>query len=423
MRLRAIASFVIRDLKLIVRDKSLVFWLIAWPLIWIFMTAYVFVPPAAGEGTVAIKLGVVNLDDSQVPFNGSLIVTIMERVKYNGSNLFNIKPYYSEEEALQALRKGELDAVIVVPDGFGYNVSNIMRETRLKAYIGSRTPQSAQTTSSIITNFFNSFSKELSLKRMESILTIMEQLPIPEEGKQWFNISIRGIMQPLNVTFEKVYPEAFQNRARILGWYTIGAIGMMFLYSGFSSGATLIVSEKERGTLKKLFSTPLTEGEFLIGGFLSQLMMLLISALILMLVGASPVVGACIAFNPFNLTHILALIFIICGALMSMSIGSLISLISKTWSSASNLATVLGILLSFTTGVWFPIEWMPQPVRFLAIIFPPAWSIEASRRILVFETIAETLVLDTTKIFFSTALLLALALLSYRTRIRKYSES
>ncbi|MEM2584819.1 MAG: hypothetical protein QXP99_04790 [Thermoproteota archaeon] len=66
---------------------------------------------------------------------------------------------------------------------------------------------------------------------------------------------------------------------------------------------------------------------------------------------------------------------------------------------------------------------MPQPVRFLAIIFPPAWSIEASRRILVFETIAETLVLDAIKIFFSTALLLALALLLYRTRIRKYSES
>ncbi|MEM3713100.1 MAG: ABC transporter permease [Thermoproteota archaeon] len=423
MRLKAIASFIIRDLKLIVRDKSLVFWLIAWPLIWIFMTAYIFVPPAAGEGTVTIKLGVVNMDNSQVSFNGSLLITIMKEVKYNGSNLFNIKLYYSEEEALQALRKGELDAVIIVPDGFGYNATNIMRETRLRAYIGSRTPQSAQITSSIITNFFNSFSKELSLKRMESLQTIMEQLPIPEEGEQWLNISIRGIMQPLNVTFEKVYPEAFQNRARTLGWYTIGAIGMMFLYSGFSSGATLIVSEKERGTLKKLFSTPLTEGEFLTGGFLSQLTMLLISALVLIIVGASPVIGASIAFNPFNPAHFLAIIFIVCGALMSMSIGSLISLISKTWSSASNLATVLGILLSFTTGIWFPIEWMPQPIRFLALIFPPAWSIEASRRILVFETGIETLILEVIKIFSSTAFFLILALVSYRTMIRKYSES
>ncbi|MEM2612378.1 MAG: ABC transporter permease [Thermoproteota archaeon] len=422
MRLKAIASFIIRDLKLIVRDKSLVFWLIAWPLIWIFMTAYIFVPPAAGEGTVTIKLGVVNMDNSQVSFNGSLLITIMKEVKYNGSNLFNIKLYSSEEEALQALRKGELDAVIIVPDGFGYNATNIMRETRLIAYIGSRTPQSAQITSSIITNFFNGFSKELSLKRMDTLQKIIEQLPISEEGKQWFNISIRGIMRPLNMTFEKVYPEAFETRARILGWYTIGAVGMMFLYSGFNSGASLIVSEKERGTLKKLFSTPLTEGEFLTGGFLSQLTMLLISALILIIVGTSPVIGASIAFNPFNPAHLLAIIFIVCGALMSMSIGSLISLISKTWSSASNLATVLGLLLSFTTGVWFPIEWMPQPIRVLAIIFPPAWSIEASRRILVFETVMETLILDAIKIFSSTILLLTVALISYRTMIRRYSE-
>ncbi|MGB9717228.1 MAG: ABC transporter permease, partial [Thermoproteota archaeon] len=205
--------------------------------------------------------------------------------------------------------------------------------------------------------------------------------------------------------------------------YTIGAIGMMFLYFGFSSGAILIVSEKERGTLRKLFSTPLTEGEFLAGGFLSQLTTLLISTLILILVGASPAVGARIIIDPLNPIHLLAIAFMVCGALMSMSIGALISLLSKTVRGASGTGTVLGLLLSFTTGIWFPLEWMPQPVRLLAAIFPPAWSIEASRRILVFETIFETLILDSVKIFSSTAVLLALALLTYRSRIKKYTET
>ena len=422
MNIRAIVSFTIRDLKQLVRDKTLVFWLVGWPLIWIFMTAYIFVPPTTG-GTVAIKLGVVNLDNSQALFNGSYLIKIMEEIEYNGSKIFNIKQYSSEGEALQELRKGELDSVIIVPNGFGYNVSDMMRKVRLWTYIGSRTPQSAQITSSLITTFLSDFSKELSIGRMENTLMMIKQLPIQEEEKQWFNIVIKAVVQPLNVTFEKVYPEAFENRARVLGWYTIGAIGMMFLYSGFNAGATLVVSEKERGTLKKLFSTPLTEGEFLAGSFFSQLIMLLISAFILILAGTSPVIGAWIVFNPFNPAHLLALVFIVCGALMSMSIGSLISLISKTWNAAANLATTLGILLSFTTGIWFPIEWMPLPLRFLAIVFPPAWIIEASRRILIFETAAEILFLDAARIFLSTAFLLFIAVFSYRMRIKKYLES
>ncbi|MGC8830976.1 MAG: ABC transporter permease [Thermoproteota archaeon] len=423
MRIKPIVSFIVRDLKLMIRDKTFIFWLVAWPLIWIFMTAYIFVPPTGDGGTIMLNLGIVNLDSSQTPLNGSSLIKILEGAEYNGSKLFSLKLYHSEEESLQALRRGELDGVIVVPEGFGYAVINPVEKARLHTYIGSRTPQSAQISSSIIMGFLERFSEELSFKRIENTVNIIKQLPIAEEEKQWLNTTLQNITQPLDLTVEHISPGVFEDRARILGWYTIGAIGMMFLYFGFSSGAILIVSEKERGTLRKLFSTPLTEGEFLAGGFLSQLTTLLISTLILILVGASPAVGARIIIDPLNPIHLLAIAFMVCGALMSMSIGALISLLSKTVRGASGTGTVLGLLLSFTTGIWFPLEWMPQPVRLLAAIFPPAWSIEASRRILVFETIFETLILDSVKIFSSTAVLLALALLTYRSRIKKYTET
>ncbi|MCX8183458.1 MAG: ABC transporter permease [Crenarchaeota archaeon] len=422
MRLKPIVSFIIRDLKLMVRDKTFIFWLVAWPLIWIFMTAYIFVPPT-GDGTIMLSLGIVNLDSSKTPLNGSSLIRIFEEAEYNGSKLFSVKLYHSENEALQALSRGELDGVIIVPEGFGYAVINPVEKARLHTYVGSKTPQSAQISSSIIIGFLERFSEELSFKRIENMVNMIQQLSISEDEKSWFNATVQGIMQPLDLTVEHVSPEVFEDRARTLGWYTIGAIGMMFLYFGFNSGAILIVSEKERGTLRKLFSTPLTEGEFLAGGFLSQLTTLLISTLILILVGVSPAVGAHIVLNPLNPVHLLAVAFMVCGALLSMSIGALISLVSKTVRGASGMGTVLGLLLSFTTGIWFPLEWMPQPVRLLAVIFPPAWSIEASRRILVFETLVETLILDSAKIFSSTAILLALALLTYRNRIKQYAES
>ncbi|MBO3840820.1 MAG: ABC transporter permease [Candidatus Brockarchaeota archaeon] len=423
MRIKPMVSFIIRDLKLMIRDKTFVFWLVAWPLIWIFMTAYIFVPPTGDGGTIVLNLGIVNLDSSQTPLNGSSLIKFLEEAEYNDSKLFNVKSYQSEEEALRALRRGELDGVIVVPEGLGYAVINPVEKARLHAYVGSRTPESAQISSSIIIGFLERFSEGISFKRVEKAVNIIKWLPVSEEEKRWFNATVQGIMRPLDLTIDHVSPEFFEDRVRTLGWYTIGAIGMMFLYFGFNSGAILIVSEKERGTLRKLFSTPLTEGEFIVGSFLSQLTTLLISALILILVGISPAVGARIVLDPLNPIHLLAVAFMVCGALMSMSIGALVSLLSKTVRGASGMGTVLGLLLSFTTGIWFPLEWMPQPVRLLAVIFPPAWSIETSRRILVFETFAETLILDSVKIFSSTAILLALALLTYRIRIKQYAES
>ncbi|MGB9717227.1 MAG: ABC transporter permease, partial [Thermoproteota archaeon] len=217
MRIKPIVSFIVRDLKLMIRDKTFIFWLVAWPLIWIFMTAYIFVPPTGDGGTIMLNLGIVNLDSSQTPLNGSSLIKILEGAEYNGSKLFSLKLYHSEEESLQALRRGELDGVIVVPEGFGYAVINPVEKARLHTYIGSRTPQSAQISSSIIMGFLERFSEELSFKRIENTVNIIKQLPIAEEEKQWLNTTLQNITQPLDLTVEHISPGVFEDRARILG--------------------------------------------------------------------------------------------------------------------------------------------------------------------------------------------------------------
>lgn len=73
------------------------------------------------------------------------------------------------------------------------------------------------------------------------------------------------------------------------------------------------------------------------------------------------------------------------AALTSIGIGILLSLFAKTAEGASSLSTVLGLMLSFTAGIWFPREWMPSPLQLLASYFPITWSFDVARAILIYE--------------------------------------
>ena len=87
----AIKAFIIKELKLTFRSKASIFWIIAWPAIWLLMTAYVFVPPATGQ-PMTLKVGVVNYDvGSTSPFNGTTLIQILNESEYRGAKLFQVK--------------------------------------------------------------------------------------------------------------------------------------------------------------------------------------------------------------------------------------------------------------------------------------------------------------------------------------------
>lgn len=68
------------------------FWIFIWPIILTLMVAYVFIPPSAGQ-PVTLDLGVVNLDHSESPFNGTIFIDVLKEIEYNGTKLFNVEIY------------------------------------------------------------------------------------------------------------------------------------------------------------------------------------------------------------------------------------------------------------------------------------------------------------------------------------------
>ncbi len=426
MRRGRIKAFLVVSIKSFFKDKGNVFWVIAWPIILVLMSAYIFIPPSAGS-PMTMKLGVVNHDTSSAPFNGSSLIEVLSSVEYNGTRLFKVKVYKAEEDMLGDLDKGRLDAGIIIPRGFGDNLT--LGTAQLKVYVSGSSIYSIQVNRGVLESFLCSFSREIGLRKASIALSYINEsfsnwpqaTSLNTSFKEFIYRFMVGLAEPINTTLVEKAPKAYTERPRILGWYVLGAVGMMMLYSGFSLGATAIVEEKEKGRLERILSTPSTPSDLLAGKMLSGLLLLLLSSIVIMFSGLA--VGAEIRWNPLRPADLLVLLHFLMLGVMTISMGFLLSLVSKTTRGAGNLAVGLGLLLSFTAGIWFPKEWMPGALRMLADAFPPTWSLDAVRDIVVYRAELGDVLLPTLESLAATLLLFLLGIEAYRRIIRRYVEA
>jgi len=430
VRWSAVKAFMLKDLKITFRSKASVFWIFAWPAIWLLLTAFVFVPPTAGQPTT-LTLGAINNDTTSLPVNGTLMIEILNETTYHGVKLFDVKLYENKSLMLEDLRRGRLDGGIIIPEGFGEKL--IFGQAGLEVYVGARSPQTAQTTEYILKGFIQELNKEISIRKINETLKYMrlaekyipKNASIPIAGNlSWIEFVrewMLGLASPVNASFHEVKPKALLERPSILGWYTFGALGMSILYSGLTAGSVMAVEEKERGTLRRLLASPATSTDMLVGKTLASLIVLALMSAFMIVLGVWGC-GAKIIWNPFRVEDWIAGSMIILVALMMIGLGMLLSLAAKTVKSATNLSVVIGLMLAFMTGVWFPKWWLPSWMQVLADIFPGAWAIDVARSILVYEAELGEVAGTALEVLVATAAIYLLGVLAYKKTLRRYAE-
>jgi len=424
MGLRTVLGYLLKELKVFASDRASLFWVVVWPVIWIILVAYVFVPPGSVT-PVSIDVGVVNLDLSPqngLNFTSSSFVEILNSTTYSGSKLFKVRLYNSTETLVDDLKRGRIDAGIVIPENFSAEL--LLGTARLRVLIGGRDPYSSSVSYAVIGSFINEFSRRVALAKVNASIGYVEKslssIPGYERLAEFVVRFMYGVAEPLNASFEEVKPEAYSTRSKVLGWYTLGAVGMMFLYTGFSYGASALYEEKERGTLRRILASPMKPWELVVGIMLSGVASMAISALVALFVGIS--LGAHIIFNPADPLHWVATVLLLVGALMSVGIGLALSTLAKTSRGAGGLGTVLGLILSFLAGIWYPKSYMPSWLQTLADVFPPTWILNVVRNILVFGAGFEEVGSDIAKILIALFAVLLLDVAVYRYGLRKYLE-
>jgi len=356
-----------KDLISFFRSKSTVFWTLAFPLMMMFLFSSMF------GGSVTYKIAYVNND------SGKLSEALLKAL--NSTNITRLMEFSDLEEAKSVVREGEGAAVLLIPEGFTENLTGGGTST-LFLYVRDD-PQLKV----LVTNFVNGLVNGFS-RRYREIMIEMVSKYMPEEVGQG-NVKftkediirfLRGLGEPISVkAISLSKPEVTSETAAY--WESPGHwISVMLTYSlifsGMVSASGLLAHEKIEGTLKRMIVSPASRWSLLAGKILGGLIILSISQVVL--------VGITMLWlrPEVNWTPLL-IPLLVAGDLASMSLGLLVTEASPDPKAANEAVVTVGVLIQFISGLYFPLDFLPGPLRAIAEIIPFTWAVKSLDGILV----------------------------------------
>jgi ABC-2 type transport system permease protein len=344
MNLRRIKALLHKEIIQTLRNKRLRFIIFGAPVIQLFLFGY-----AANTDVREIRTAVCDRSDT------SITRGITDAFKASG--YFRIIQRTTDLRAAESLLdREEIQVILVIPEEFTHDLH--------RGHV-AKLQMIVEGTDSILASTALSYGSTIIAAHLQKL------------GKTASSLDI--VRQPVKRVPE-VAPETrvwFNPDLKSRNFFVPGVIVLLLTTVSLVLTSSAIVREWEAGTMEQLIVTPMRPTELIIGKTLPFFLMGMINLIVIFLVGT-------LWFQiPFR-GNILLLAFAATLYLINgMSIGILISTISRSQQQAIMgvfLYTMPSILLS---GFIFPVYNIPVAVRWIAYINPMTYFLVAVRQIFI----------------------------------------
>lgn len=311
-------------LKIFLRDRQSIFFSLFFPII--FMTVFAF----ANNGEVeAIKLGIVNHSASEVAADFSQML--------NDNPLFDVT--LGEEAALRTeLVDGDQIMVLILPESFDAQSDGAELQLLVDA---------------------------AQVQQLGLIMPLLEQTLISIERE------FRNIEPMFTLTVEDVQARS----QRYLDFLLPGLMAFTLMQLSIAGSGFNIVEFRRKGILKRLFVTPIKPGDFITAIVLARMAIVLIQLTVLILFAVTildvSIVGNFASFY----------LMIILGTFIFLCLGFCLGSIAKTQQAVMAVGNIVIFPQIFLSGVFYPIESMPELVQPIARLLPLSFVSTAMREI------------------------------------------
>jgi ABC-2 type transport system permease protein len=191
----------------------------------------------------------------------------------------------------------------------------------------------------------------------------------------------RGIGSEFNLTHQGLAPVLTMERVHVgkaaaMNWFNRAVPGILafsILSAGLFAVSGHLTAMKERKLLDRLIVTPMRPLALLAAIACVRLAVVYISTLITLGIAMS------VLHQTFSVNWFYYTILVAASTFGMMGFGTVIALLVRKSSSASNIANVLSMLMMFLAGIYFPVEIMPSYLRALSKALPLTYMAEAMR--------------------------------------------
>ncbi|MDH4945024.1 ABC transporter permease [Sulfurimonas sp. C5] len=339
MRLRRLNAFLYKETLQVFHDPSAILIAIVLPLILLFLMGY-----AVSLDANKLPLGIINKSASS---ESHALIN-----KFSASPFFQTTYGYSEEKLLKKIETNHLKGLLVIDENFG-----IDNEFKLQLLVDATDPNSAGLAQKYASSIINTWAVDEG---------IIKKIPIEIRPRYWFNpeTSSRYFLLP-------------------------GSIAVIMTLIGTLLTALVIAREWERGTMEALMATPITMTEVILGKLIPYFFLGLGSLLLCFIVAYF--------WYEIPFEGNLFLLFLL-GAFYlfpSLSIGLLISTLSKNQFVAAQASLIIGFMPAFLlSGFLFEIANMPEWLQIFTYLFPARYFVESLQTIFLVGNIPSLFIKD-----------------------------
>ena len=316
---RRFLALAVKELQQLRKNKRLMVQLVVPPTLALVLFGLALNPEVKG-----LRMGVA--DGSRTRESRQLVDAL------TANEAFRIAAWYgSAGEAEEALRRLELDLVVVIPGDYARLLAR-RRPAQVQVWIDSVNTNTATIAQSYLTQSASALARRLAVEvrpRIESAPAILYN---PGSTHAWFYVT--GVMSVL-----------------------------MFLNSALVASA-LAVREKELGTIEQLLMSPAQTLEVLVAKTVP------VWALALLVLLAALEVGSLVFGLPQRGAWWLLLLSASLAAVCGIGIGITLATFSQTQQQAQLLTFFLMPPLVLISGVFTPIESMPVVFQYLSLVDP-----------------------------------------------------
>lgn len=370
-------TIALNDLKLTYKDKMFLFWLLVFPLIFIFIFGLAFRDMSTG--------------DSQVTLN------ILDKDKSFLSKTF-IEELVTEKYAVKVFEKDEekLFRTLVIPEGFSKSVfSGEKVELKLEQEQGNSL-EAMQTAYSHVLKAIIKILAKIVMVSPESPADFEEKLPqLNWERRIILRTELGGELKTIPSGYTHSVP---------------GSTVVFLLFTVMMYGGVNLLEERRKGQLERIYLSPATFGSIIGGKWLGRIIIGMSQIFILFVLGKY-LFG--IYLGPsLPALFLTSLFFCATVAGMSMLFGSIIK--------KEEILIVFNILfvnlMAALGGCWWPIELVPKGMKTAGMIFPSGWIMDAYSKLIFYGYGLETILLNMAVLAGFTVLFLFLAIKFFKIR-------
>jgi len=341
-----------------------------------------------------------------------------------GQDVTDIEAYASEEKARDDLKRGRVDAVIVLPRGFVHSLKTLDEVAQVPVIIDQSNLVKAEFAETSIRGFLSRIKDGVVENKTEAVVA---GLYVLVGGGDFFGTEVVGLDQIRENLLE--LKEALGDRPDLQEKVEVGIdladtvigdieeaaaylrgtalpialeissiagrplsakdavvpslIALSILWTGVLCGAILMVIEDEEGMRIRLGLTEM--GAFSLVGS-----KLLLATAVVFVQSAVMLALAVAVFGAFSSDILLSLLIIAAASFSCIGMGLVIAAFARQVAAAVILSVLVCFPLIFMTGVVFPLSQMPAFMQWIARAIPLTYAIEALAGVMLRgETVAD----------------------------------